>query len=246
MERCPSVSWPRFLSASHKQGKPLIFIKAIDVTKFLTLQIDWVRLVIGRHCKPENGNRNNLCTFSHLIHTVPWIKLTTLLITGFMASASPKPRSRDQFRPSLHRRRHPSESLVKCPNTSLEFNGVLWEPNELNFIFRTPHYQVAFKPGSKISLRSPGSSSPSPWQHLQPSQGDSFQLNYFLLPHWASLFFNILLLHFFKKKVERNGKNSVSRAEWPHEHFPNFAAGLAYFLTRFSNENLVNHSALLI
>ena len=28
MERCPSVSWPRFLSASHKQGKPLIFIKA--------------------------------------------------------------------------------------------------------------------------------------------------------------------------------------------------------------------------
>ena len=163
-----------------------------------------------------------------------------------MASASPKPRSRDQFRSSLHRRRHPSESLVKCPNTSLEFNQVLWEPNQSNVILRTPHCQVAFKPGSKISLRSPGSSSPSPWQHLQPSQGDSFQLNYFLLPHWASLFFNILLLHFFKKKVERNGKNSVSRAEWPHEHFPNFAAGLAYFLTRFSNENLVNHSALLI
>ena len=113
-----------------------------------------------------------------------------------MASPSPKPRSRDQFRPSLHRRRHPSESLVKCPNTSLEFNGVLSEPNQLNV---TPYCQVAFKPGSKISLRSPGSSSPSPWQHLQPSQGDSFQLNYFLLPHWASLFFNILLLHFCKR-----------------------------------------------
>ena len=38
-------------------------------------------------------------------------------------------------------------------------------------------------------------------------------------------------------KVERNGKNAVSRAEWPHEEFPNFAAGLAYFLTRFPKDN---------
>ena len=29
MERCPSVSWPRFLSASHKQSKSIILIKAM-------------------------------------------------------------------------------------------------------------------------------------------------------------------------------------------------------------------------
>jgi len=33
-------------------------------------------------------------------------------------------------------------------------------------------------------------------------------------------------------KVERSGKNAVTFAEWPHEEYPNFAAGLAYFLTR--------------
>ena len=173
MERYPSVSWPRFLSASHKQSKSIIFIKAMwcqpnswryrltEISYWQTFQTWKWQLGILQH--------DNLCTFFHLLHTVPKIKLITLLLTGFMASASPKPRSRDQFRSSLHRRRHPRESLVKCPNTSLEFNGVLWEPNQSNIIPSTPYYQVAFKPGSKISLRSPSSSSPSPWQHLQPS-----------------------------------------------------------------------------
>ena len=39
-------------------------------------------------------------------------------------------------------------------------------------------------------------------------------------------------------KVERSGKNAVTFAEWPHEEYPKFAAGLAYFLTRWGYQHI--------
>ena len=40
--------------------------------------------------------------------------------------------------------------------------------------------------------------------------------------------------------MERSGKNAVTFDEWPHEEYPNFAAGLAYFLTRWGCMYLFN------
>ena len=125
--------------------------------------------------------------------------------SGLVAFAVAKPGGWTHFHSSLHGRRRPHQSLV----LSLSQPSVVL--THCNFHRR---FLGGLTPRSLCARLSP----------LPLVLGSTYQSPKVMVDSCSTISFIL--------KVERSGKNAVTFAEWPHEEFPNFAAGLAYFLTR--------------